>query len=77
MAAKVEKLKVSDPFMDKNRPDRMDMNLGSDSKNMPSCELGDTVTITITGKVTRLSEDEYGKSFAMEVKKVEKYEEED
>lgn len=54
--------------------DSMNMSFGSKSKNMPmNCKLGEKVTLTVTGEITSLREDEYGKSLGMEITGVEKY----
>jgi len=62
--------KVSIPEMPKPK-DTMHISCGPDSKNMPGCALGDTVTLVVKGKVTSLHADQYGKSFDMDVKSVQ------
>ena len=54
-------------------PDTMRLSIGPKSKLMPeNCKLGDKVTVMVMGQVTSLREDEYGKSFEMEVTGVKK-----
>lgn len=62
------------PVNPKEQPDTLRLSFGPKSKNMPqNCKLNEKVTVAVTGVITSLREDEYGKSFEMEIKTVDKY----
>ena len=62
------------PVNPKEPPDTLRLSFGPKSKSMPkNCSLGEKVTVAVTGVITSLQENEYGKSFEMEIKTVDKY----
>lgn len=70
-AASAAPLKM-DKMKDYKPKDRANFNFQGPA---PECRLGDQITVTVTGKVTSLRQDEYGKSLELEMTGMKKYEE--